>query len=288
MEAPGRGGWVDAHVHLSRWWPEVRRTGYRPDLDYSVQGLLAEMDRAGVDLALAVQLFQAPSEAEALGEGRGAHASSKGRLLPVATVDPTRGDEAVRASVEAMEREPKLVAVKLFPGYRPFYPHDGRLAPVYEFAHRRDLPVLIHQGDTLDGLGLLKFARPIEVDELAGAYRDVRFVLCHLGNPWIDEAAEVVYKNPNVYADTSGLLGPPSSPYFQRSTENARSLIERAVVACGMPERFLMGSDWPLEALSAAVDLVQKLDLTPEDRSAILGGNARRLFRLPRSRGRTE
>ncbi len=273
-------GKIDAHVHLSAWWPEVRRTGYRPDLDYTVDGLLAEMDRHGITHAVAIQIFQAPSLREALDEGRRWSEKSKGRLLPVATVDPTQGEDGVSAALERLEKEPRLVGLKIFPGYRPFYPHDARLGPLYEFAHRRGLPVLIHQGDTLDGLGLLKFARPLEVDEVAGRYRDVRFVLCHLGNPWIDEAAEVVYKNPNVFADTSGLLGSPRAPYFDRAFEQARERVESAVVASGRPDRFLCGSDWPLESLESAFTLVEGADLEPEHRALLLGGNAKTLFKL--------
>lgn len=271
---------VDAHVHLSRWWPEVRRTGYRDDLEYTVDGLLSEMDRSGVDLALAIQLFQAPTTGEALGEGRATFARSRGRLLPVGTVDPTQGAEAVLGSVQLLEAERVLFGIKLFPGYRPFYPHDARLEPVYELAHRRRIPVLVHQGDTLDGLGLLRFARPLEVDEVAGRYRDVPFVLCHLGNPWIEEAAEVLYKNANVYADTSGLLGPPSSPYFERAFMACRERIEQAIVASGRPERFLFGSDWPLEELTTARRLIDELEIEERDREGILGANAERLFRL--------
>ncbi len=280
---------VDAHVHLSRWWPDIRRTGYRPELDYSVRGLLSEMDRTGIDRAVAIQLFQAPSEGEGLAEGRRTFEESGGRLLPVATVDPTRGEASVEATLRLLAREPVLVGVKLFPGYRSFYPNDRRLEPVYEFASRRRLPVLIHQGDTLDGLGLIKFARPIEVDEVAGRYRDVRYVLCHLGNPWIDEAAELVYKNPNVYTDTSGLLGPPSSPFFRRAIEVARTRLENAVVTSGLPERFLFGSDWPLESLESAVEIVEGLKLSEKEKGALLGGNAVDLFGiadLPAPHGR--
>lgn len=269
---------IDAHVHLSRWWPDVARTGYRPDLDYTVTGLLQEMDAAGIERAVVIQLFQAPSEREALAEGRELERAGAGRLLPVGTVDPTRGPASVRRTIAAMELETTLVGIKLFPGYRSFYPHDRRLEPVYEFAARRRLPVLVHQGDTLDGLGLLKFARPVELDEVATRYRDVRFVLCHLGNPWIDEAAELVYKNPNLYTDCSGLLPPPSSPFFGRAFRAAQARLDSALVATGLPGRFLLGSDWPLESFGAAVALVEGIDLSEEDRAGVLGGNAERLF----------
>jgi hypothetical protein len=43
------------------------------------------------------------------------------------------------------------------------------------------------------------------VDDVAVDYPDVKFVICHLGNPWFQDTAEVLYKNDNVYADISGL-----------------------------------------------------------------------------------
>jgi predicted TIM-barrel fold metal-dependent hydrolase len=266
------------HLHLSRWWPDPEMNRHRPDLTLDVPSLLREMDAAGIAAGNVIQLHEAPSEA-AIAEGRSLAAQSDGRLRPVVTVDPTRGAPEVQATVARWESEPGLVGVKLFPGYLPFYPHDPRLAPVFEFAHRRGVPVMIHQGDTLDRAGRVKFARPIEVDEVAVRYPDVTFVLCHFGNPWMEEAAEIVYKNANVYADTSGLLAPPTAHYFEKMVERCRRRLFNAIVTVGAPDRILYGSDWPLEALATAVDLVDGLDLPLEDRDAILGGNARRLFR---------
>ena len=108
--------------------------------------------------------------------------------------------------------------------------------------------------------------------------RDVRFVLCHFGNPWFEEAAELVYKNPNVYADTSGLLAHPTTPYFDRMVVRARGLIQGALDTIGSADRVLYGSDWPLESLVTAVALIEGLDLPAPARAAILGDNARRLF----------
>jgi uncharacterized protein len=271
---------VDVHLHLTRWWPDLAHTAYRADLEYNSAGLLDEMDAARLDFGLVIQIHEAPTAEEALVESRTLNAASGGRLRPVVTVDPTRGAERIAAALALWENEPAIAGIKLFPGYLPFYPHDPRLDPLYEFAHRRNLPVLVHQGDTLDRKGLVKFARPIEVDEVAVRYPDVRFVLCHFGNPWVEEAAEVVYKNENVYADTSGLLAPPSAPYFERMVAQAQRRVLAAIVSIGSAERVLYGSDWPLEELAVAVGLVDGLDLPGADRDRILGENAVRLFRL--------
>lgn len=272
---------VDTHLHLTRWWADLAHTAYRPDLDYTTAGLLREMDANRIDFGLVIQIHEAPSAAEALAESRDTFGASGGRLRPIVTVDPTGDAATIETAIALWGADPHIAGIKLFPGYLAFYPHDPRLAPLFEFAHRRGVPVLVHQGDTLDRRGLVKYARPIELDEVAVRYPDVRFVLCHLGNPWIDEAAEVVYKNENVYADTSGLLAHPSTPYFERMVALCRQRVLQAITMVGSCDRFLYGSDWPLEELRLAVSLVDGLDLSATDRTKILGGNARRLFGLP-------
>ncbi|MCI4372975.1 MAG: amidohydrolase family protein [Thermoplasmata archaeon] len=276
MSEPARH--FDVHLHLSRWWPDLPRTGYKKDIDYTVKGLLAEMDGSGIQSGLAIPVFEGPSAAESLAESVAHARASGGRLRPVATVDPTRGAGVIAAALLVWDTVPDLAAVKLFPGYQAFYPHDPALAPVYEYAARRKLPVMFHQGDTLSPEGRIKYARPVEVDEVAVEHRDVRFVLCHLGNPWVEEAAEVVYKNANVYTDTSGLLAHPLTPHFDRMFARARAVLQTVVDTIGSPERILYGSDWPLESLANAVALVEGLELSPSERADLLGGNARRLF----------
>jgi uncharacterized protein len=277
MPAPMR---IDTHVHLTRAWPDLPHNSYDPSVDFSVRGLLRELDQQGVRHALLLATFQVPTVTEQLAELAQLVQESEGRLRPVSTVDPTRGPEEVARAVELWTHVSDLAGIKLYPGYLPFYPHDRRLEPVFEYAARRRIPVLFHQGDTMDPDGLVKFSRPIELDEVAVRYREVQFVLCHLGNPWVEEAAEIVYKNSNVFTDTSGLLASPRVPYFPRMLERARRRLLNAIVTIGNPDRILFGSDWPLESIATAVELIDRLDLPAEDREAILGRNAARLFRL--------
>ena len=60
-----------------------------------------------------------------------------------------------------------IKGLKLYPGYEPFYPHDQRLRVVYELAEEFHVPVMIHSGDTYSPKGKLKYAHPLEVDEVA-------------------------------------------------------------------------------------------------------------------------
>lgn len=275
----------DAHLHLSQYWPEPKENVHRPGLVLDVPTLLAELDSRQVSEGLVLQLESAPSVEATLEEAATLFRQSQGRLWPTSTVDPTRGESEVAHAIELWEKTRDLCAIKLYPGYRFFYPHDPRLSPVYEFASRRKVPVMLHQGDTLDPLGLVKFARPIEMDEVAVRYREVKFVLCHLGNPWVEETAELVYKNPNVYTDTSGLVWSPSKPYYRAMIQRAQRRLDNALATIGDCARVLYGSDWPLESIDTAVDLIEGLSIPAEDKERILGTNARAVFPRPSSAG---
>ena len=41
------------------------------------------------------------------------------------------------------------------------------------------------------------------MDQIAVDFREINFILAHVGSPWVDEALAVALKNPNVYVDIS-------------------------------------------------------------------------------------
>ena len=52
---------------------------------------------------------------------------------------------------------------------------------------------------------------------MAVDFRDVTFVICHLGNPWLTDAMEVIYKNDNVVGDISGFTLKHFEERFERN-----------------------------------------------------------------------
>jgi predicted TIM-barrel fold metal-dependent hydrolase len=136
---------------------------------------------------------------------------------------------------------------------------------------------MIHSGDTYTPKGKLKYAHPLEIDEVAVDHPGVNFVICHLGNPWLTDAMEVVYKNANVYADISGLvLGEFTEVFEDYMTEEIREVILYA----GDPGRFLFGTDWPICSMKSYVSFVRQLNLPDESYRMMMAENSRRLFRL--------
>jgi uncharacterized protein len=277
---------VDVHVHPSQYSVYGTTFAEKNRIEYSPAGLLREMDAAGIGWGVFLCPRLAPTLEDGLRNVSELAIASGGRLLPTGTVDPTRGEAEVAHAVELWSRsQPPLRGIKLYPGYLPFDVTDSRLEPVYRWAEQHQVPVWVHQGDTADPNGLIRFARPIFLDEVAVRWRSVRFVLCHFGNPWMEEAAEVTYKNENVYADTSGLLN-PFAEHYDGQIRRMRTRLHHAILAVGDVSKVLYGSDWPISSIADGVDLVEGLDLPLPDKERILGGNARGLLGLPDVRPR--
>ena len=167
-------------------------------------------------------------------------------------------------------------ALKILPGYVNFYPNDKRYRPFYKLAAKHNIPVVIHTGDTLAGYNArLKYARPIHVDDAAVDFPDVNFILCHMGCPWFMEAAEVAYKNPNVWTDISGIVTYELTKKDKITT--ARKLSE-AINYAGA-ENVLFGTDYPLISHADLLKFAKTLDITNSELRTILYKNASNLLK---------
>lgn len=115
--------------------------------------------------------------------------------------------------------------LKIYAGYEHYYPYNKRYQKVYDTCIEFDVPVMIHTGDTFTEKGKLRFARPMNLDDIAVDNPELKIVMCHLGNPWIQDAEEVLYKNKNVYADISGFVVGDFDHYFEKIRDKVAELI---------------------------------------------------------------
>ena len=139
-------------------------------------------------------------------------------------------------------------------------------------------PVMIHTGDTYSPKGKLKYAHPLHVDEVAVDFPDVRFVICHLGNPWIRDCMEVVYKNANVYTRH---FRPALGVFEDRFESFMRKQVQEMLVYGVEPDAVLYGTDWPISSMESYLEFMKTLAIPEKDRSKIMAGNAAELFGLP-------
>ena len=262
---------VDCHVHVNHYEDERVNA-----LDRSLDLLGRTMRRNRVDLALILTSYTVtpgrPSTRQVVEAVR-----DLPHLSVVAGLDFTSFSRDTLVELADYVREGKVKGLKLYPGYQPFYPSDARWEPAYAFAAEHKIPVMIHTGDTYSVKGKLKYAHPLHVDETAVDHPDVQFVICHLGNPWIRDCMEVVYKNPNVFADISGLtLG----AFEDRFEVYLRRQVQEMMLYGVEPSRVLFGTDWPIASMESYITFMQELAIPEADKRKILAENSIQLFRL--------
>jgi hypothetical protein len=194
------------------------------------------------------------------------------------------GGEPDVTRLESALSDRRYRCIKLYPGYVFRYPTDPVYDPVWALAARYDVPVVIHTGDTYSADGLLRYADPIHIDDIAVAHRDVRFVIAHAGYPWFRTAAEVAYKNPNVWIEASAFMVGDANAVDDAWLETF--VIEPIAWVFGYiedPTKLLFASDWPLVEIASYVEAYKRA-VPREHWQAIFHDNAVAVFGLDASR----
>ena len=158
-------------------------------------------------------------------------------------------DNAEKTAMEFeyyLQRDPHCLGIKFYMGYQNVYLYDSRHDPLFELAKAYDVPVAMHSGETANHHGRLRYSHPLTVDEAACRHTDVRFVICHMGNPWIVDAFEVASKNENVFMDFSGLWEHRLTPEREQEIEDFQRYVRMWLNYHGIWDKIMYGSDWPL------------------------------------------
>jgi uncharacterized protein len=262
---------VDCHTHVNHYEDETVEA-----LPGCLDKLQLTMRRNRVDASLILTSYKVvpgrPSTRAVVEATR--HLPN---LHVIAGLSWTTFGQADVDELRALLDEGAIKGLKIYPGYEPFYPADRKLAPAYELAEAYDVPVMIHTGDTYARTAKVKYSHPINVDEVAVDFPRVKFLICHLGNPWFRDCMEVVYKNDNVYTDMSGLtLGGFTDRFEAFIGQQLKEMLLWGVE----PTKVLYGTDWPLITMESYLQFVDELRLPARDKDLMLFENAATLFKL--------
>ena len=195
-------------------------------------------------------------------------------VIAFASIDPTRGPEAVREA-RRLVRSGAIRGLKLHPPLQQFFPNDPLAYPLYEVFAEAKLPVLFHTGHSGIGTGLpggggvrLKYGNPMHIDDVAVDFPELPIIMAHPSFPWQDEAISICLHKPTVYIDLSGW----SPKYFSPTlVQYANTLLKHKV---------LFGSDYPLITPDRWLADFEKIGIRDEVRPLILKENAVRLLGL--------
>lgn len=198
-------------------------------------------------------------------------------LIPFASIDPRRGADGV-AEARDLISEGAVRGFKFHPNLQNIHAHDRLAYPLYEVIAEAGLVALFHTGHTGIGAGMpggggvrLRFGNPMDVDDVAVDFPELKIVMAHPSFPWQDEAISIALHKPQVSIDLSGWsprLLPPE--LLRHATRRLRSQI-------------LFGSDYPLITPERWLKEFDELEMDDEARTQIVRGNAIRLLGLARA-----
>jgi predicted TIM-barrel fold metal-dependent hydrolase len=155
------------------------------------------------------------------------------RFVGWCSVDPNDPDcvEQLVYNVETLG----LRGLKCAPIYQSWDPQDPKHLPLFRKAEQLGIPVNIHQGTSFVRPGPLKWANPIQLEEIAIACPDLRIIISHMGHPWETECVVLIRKHPNLYANVSALHYRPLRHYQAFMT----------ALEYGVEHKLIFGSDFP-------------------------------------------
>lgn len=155
-----------------------------------------------------------------------------------------------------------LKGIKLHPDFQKFPADTEKMDPIYKKIAELKLPVIFHAGDYR-----FDYSGPKRICNVHKKHPDLIIIAAHFGGytQW-DEAYEYLCGQ-DVYFDTSSTL-------WKLPAEKAKAMIKKHGY-----EKFLFGSDYPMWRLPEEYESLKVLDLTPEQKEAVLYKNALELFK---------
>ena len=252
---------IDSHTHIGT-----------KTIIASADDMVKSMDAAGIDVAM---VFAGKLMATATQTMLEAIAPHRGRLYGIGSVSPIERGPMPR-DVRELLKAGTIRGLKFYPGYEYFYPYDECVRPFLNALQSTGRPAIFHSGDTFCGAegSKLKYAHPLHIDEVAVDFPDLKIVIAHFGYPWQNDAAEVVYKNKNVYVDCSGFV---YGDFGINDETNFRKVVDDYVRVAGGIDRILFGTDWPVSNQASYLDVARRVF---NDDERVFSGNAKELFGL--------
>lgn len=224
--------------------------------DGTLRGLLASMDRAGIERAIVCSVATRPAQVPKITEWSASIASD--RIVPFASVHPDCEDP--ESEVERVAAA-GLKGLKFHPQYMACEADDPRAVRIARAAARAGLAMVFHTGYDL-AFEKDDVASPRRIRRLHEAVPDLRLMACHMGGweCW-PEALDALAGLP-VYLETSMTLD-----------RCPLDLVER-IIAKHPPERLLFGTDSPWDDQAAALGRFLDLEIGEDLKRRMLWDNA--------------
>jgi predicted TIM-barrel fold metal-dependent hydrolase len=251
---------IDAHAHMlpqstpaaSFLWPEP-------------EGLLVSMDRLGIDMACISIVGSGHQNDDVLNVVR----DHPNRFAGFVLANPRYPDEMILELDRCFAAHPNMRGIGEVhpPSYTHYYPVTGpNYRPLWEYAARRDVPVLIHSGPASEN----EYCGPAKIAQVASWYPSVPFLIGHCGayDSWsmLEEAIDLTRRYDNLFLEICAM-----GRFY--------GIVEYLVDKVGA-DRVLFGTDAPFHDWTAEIAHVACAKIPDAAKEKIFGLNMKALLKL--------
>lgn len=224
--------------------------------------------------------------------------SKRGRFTALATL-PLNDPAASVNELQRACRDLGFRGVMLFSNVNGMALSDSRFWPLYEAADDLGAVLYIHPTNPVGVESMTEFwlmplagflfdttlaAAKLVFSGVCERFPRIQWVLCHLGGA-IPYLAERLDRGFYAFGECRANIPRPPSDYLKQFYYDAVNFDSRAIelaIAFAGVDRILAGSDYPhqIGSIPRMLETIRGLDISEQDKTAILGGNASRLLGL--------
>jgi uncharacterized protein len=268
-------GWVNLfpEAFASKWAAQEEQKGvlqlFGPDLAEgpTVEGLVAAMDDAGIDLGVLTAGLSDPERAHRLG-GYAAEdflaiaEQFPGRFLVSATVDRAAKPRLSCARIRELAAHDALALVRVTPLVEQYELNHRLYYPVYATCEELGIPVSINVG--IPGPQVRSRCQdPVLLEDVLIDFPGLTIVGAHMGHPYEALLIQYMLKWPQLHLMTSAYLATYMDPALVRFMDSSRGR-----------GRVWFASDHPVIPAKKALDAARALPLSEEGMALFLGDAA--------------
>jgi len=122
------------------------------------------------------------------------------KMVGFGLLDPTKDPVSTRSLTSSIVKQ-GLKGVVLYCSDCGFHPAHSRAMRFYESAEELGLPVFFHNTHHRSSTGILEYAQPFLIDEVARTFGGLKIIIGAMGEPFLSQTIALVARHSNVYAD---------------------------------------------------------------------------------------
>jgi len=260
---------IDIHTHCfkddlaARAVGSLAKTsGLSPFSDGTIDELKKNMKTSRVDLSVLQPIATKPGQTISI--NRWAADVCDKELMSFGTIHPDFADW--KQEIKWLS-DNGFKGVKFHPEYQDFFVDNENVFKLYDGIFNAGMIILFHAGNDLSYSEPFR-CTPARLKRILDTFPGASIIAAHMGSYRLWDEVEEILVGRDIYFDTAFSL---------KELGKERSL---RIIKEHSTKKVLLGSDSPWENPKSDIDFIKSLNLTAEEVTDILGGNAMRLLGL--------